>query len=464
MQTSPQRWSHESFSGAEFGDARRSRRFVRLMERVAGRPSGRITQVFSVGAERQAAYDFVEHDAIGSSLVIEAIGNACARDCAGQETVLIALDGTSLNLTDEQQRKGFGSIGARNMGGNGLKVMNTLAMQMDGTPMGVPTQRYWARGERVQEFRYRPIHARESAHFRHAVDEVAARFVQHAPRTRLHFVADREADGSELIRHLLKAGHDFTIRANGTRKIVRGNRWVAMQPSLRQMKPIGDVWLHIPARANCPAREARLWLRVARVCLVVRDRQKRNPALVTLSVVWAREQDQPPSGYKRVDWLLYTTTTVTSLRDAFSVLQRYSFRWRIEELHRTWKSGTCRVEDMQLRSREAAIKWASMLSAVAARVETLKHLSRTEPDQPASTELSDDEIRVLIILKREIKKRTEEISDDMPTVAQAVRWIADLGGYVAIKGNGPPGSVVLSRGLERLTWAVAGAQALSKMR
>ena len=63
MQASPERWAHESFSRAEFGDARRSRRFVRLMAGVAREPSGRVTQVFSAGGERQAAYDFLEHDA-----------------------------------------------------------------------------------------------------------------------------------------------------------------------------------------------------------------------------------------------------------------------------------------------------------------------------------------------------------------------------------------------------------------
>jgi hypothetical protein len=52
----------------------------------------------------------------------------------------------------------------------------------------------------------------------------------------------------------------------------------------------------------------------------------------------------------------------------------------------------------------------------------------------------------------------------MPTIAQAVRWIADLGGYTGNKSSGPPGSVVIARGLERLTIAVQVLQALEKKR
>lgn len=457
-------WARESFGGANFGDARRSRRFVRMMARSAAQPAGRITQVFVDGAERQAAYDFVENDAIASSAVISAIGLGCARRAVHEEVVLVAVDGTSLNLSDGQGLKGFGSVGTRQKDARGLKVMNTLALRQDGTPLGVPTQRYWARGTRVKKHGFRSSRARESVHWRCAVDDVSALFVREAPNTRLHFIADREADASLLMKHLVASGHDFTIRANGTRKIMLGRRRVSVRPALQRMKPMASVGLHVPARAGGKAREARLALRVARVSLVLRDRHLHKRSLQELHVVWAREQGRLDHGQERIEWMLYTTCAVTNLGEAYSTLQRYSFRWRIEEMHRTWKSGTCNAEDMQLRSREAAIKWACMLGAVAARVEMLKQLSRSQPDDPASIELSTDEIQVLILLKHQYRKRNEVVSDGMPSIAQAVRWIADLGGYVANKGNGPPGSVVITRGMERLTWSIAALQAAANMR
>ena len=194
-------------------------------------------------------------------------------------------------------------------------------------------------------------------------------------------------------------------------------------------------------------------MRAARVPLVLSDHHVGSSVARELTVIWARERGTMRAGDRRVEWMLYTTDQAQRPADACQVVERYSRRWRIEELHRTWKSGACNVETMQLRSPHAAIKWASMLAAVAARIERLKTLSRTSPEQPATVELADVEIRALIVLKRGEKKRNETIPDDTPTLGQAVRWIADLGGYIGSKSSGPPGSTVIARGLERLTIA-----------
>jgi hypothetical protein len=87
---------------------------------------------------------------------------------------------------------------------------------------------------------------------------------------------------------------------------------------------------------------------------------------------------------------------------------------------------------------------------VAIRIERLKRLARTTPDEPADIELTNDEIRVLRFYKRETKKRTEVIPDTMPTIAQAVLWIAQMGGYMDQSSGAPPGAITIGRGLERL--------------
>ena len=91
------------------------------------------------------------------------------------------------------------------------------------------------------------------------------------------------------------------------------------------------------------------------------------------------------------------------------------------------------------------------MATVAARIERLKHRSRTEPSLPASVELSEHEIQALIFLKRKYKKQTETIPDDMPTLAQAVTWLAEIGGYTGPRvSGGPPGSITIRRGLEHI--------------
>ena len=109
------------------------------------------------------------------------------------------------------------------------------------------------------------------------------------------------------------------------------------------------------------------------------------------------------------------------------------------------------VEDAQLQSVEALRKWATILAAVATRIERLKYLSRNQPESPAELELSADEIEVLKRdqASRGVKKK--RVVPASPTLADVTRWIAELGGWIDQKGNGPPGATTIGRGLERLS-------------
>ena len=81
------------------------------------------------------------------------------------------------------------------------------------------------------------------------------------------------------------------------------------------------------------------------------------------------------------------------MKDVLAVIDGYTKRWRIEELHRVWKSGALRVEETQLRSAARVIKWAILAVVTAARIERLRILARTNPDDSALTMLSEHEIQ-----------------------------------------------------------------------
>jgi len=118
------------------------------------------------------------------------------------------------------------------------------------------------------------------------------------------------------------------------------------------------------------------------------------------------------------------------------------------------------VESSQLRSQKALLLWATMMATVAARIERLKVLSRTQPDTPPETELSTHELKALLLLRREYGKRNEVIPKRIPTIDVAVRWIAELGGYTGKSSGGPPGSTTIRRGLERLEMAAKAVELL----
>ena len=206
-----------------------------------------------------------------------------------------------------------------------------------------------------------------------------------------------------------------------------------------------------------PARTVKLAVRALTVPLLLTTGPSSPTITVPFGAVLVREVGGRPDD--RVEWLLLTTHPVRTLRDALAVVRGYTFRWRIEELHRAWKRGLCRVEDTQLRSRDAIFKWATILAAVAARALRLTYLARSDPDTPAVDELSRIELDALIALRQ-----PKGIAlGHTPTVAQAVRWIADIGGYTG-PWNGPPGPAIVGRGLEQVLVTARALENMAKMR
>ena len=174
-----------------------------------------------------------------------------------------------------------------------------------------------------------------------------------------------------------------------------------------------------------------------------------------LSIDHALVRERHRRGDDRIEWLLLSTHPIETRADVRAIVSGYALRWRIEEFHKTWKRGLCRVEDTQLRSRQAVFKWATILASVASRAMHLTYQARKKPEAPATDELSRNEIDAIIALRQPKGVKL----GDTPTLGQAVRWIADWGGYVG-PWNGPPGPKVIGRGLDQV---LAVAEALTNM-
>jgi DDE family transposase len=160
-----------------------------------------------------------------------------------------------------------------------------------------------------------------------------------------------------------------------------------------------------------------------------------------------------------LEWLLLTTHAVSTRAESLAVVKAYKARWRIEELHRTWKRGLCRVEETQLRSRNAVFKWATILAIVASRAMRLTYQAREQPDLSAAEKFSSTELEAIIVLR--VPKGIA--LNFVPTLAQAVRWIADIGGYTG-PWNGPPGPTVVGRGLHEVLAVARAFENRNKMR
>jgi hypothetical protein len=441
-------WAREEFGHARLGDERRTARAVAMAATALSRPAGRVSDVFSDDAERQGAYDFLESAAVHADALVAAMGEACARRCAEHRYVLVPVDGTSLTLTDTHRTKDFGAIGTYQAGARGLKVVDAIAVSPTGVPLGCFAMRWWTRTGPVgpSPAYTRPPRESETRHWLAAIDDVRAQLRAH-PDTRAWFQLDREADGWAKLEHLSAGGDLFTVRSSWNRRVRTQRGRSYLREVLRRREPCGSYLLQVPAGRDRTERLACMQMRAATVTLELRNKKTKEHWTLVVNAVWTREVGTTPRSEQPVEWLLLTNASIADAADVELVVQGYAQRWRIEDFHKTWKSGVCDVESTQLRARSHVIKWATFLAAVATRVERLKHLARQTPDAPASIELSDAEVQATLLLKRQQKKRTETVPDAMPTIAQATYWIAQLGGYTGKSSGGPPGSVTIGRGL-----------------
>lgn len=455
-------WAVKEFGSTDLGDRRRTARLVSIVASATRSPAGTVTAVFDDDAARQGAYDFLESPHVTAEALERGVGEAAARRCGQEGSVFVAVDGSSLTFVDRTGERGLGAVGTYSAGASGLKVISALAISDGGVPLGVVRQVTWRRpAERPTNRRpaaKRPVAKKETRHWLDAVKDSAARMAAASSTTRVTYLVDREGDSAAMLTTLAATTHGFIVRGNWDREVAAedGRRW-KIRNLFAYRAALGAYDLELSARPGRTARTARVELQAAPIVLTVKDPTSHKVVEINLTAVRARETGVVPAGQERVDWLLLSTLPARSESEARAIVTAYTYRWRIEEFHRAWKSGRCNVEDSQLRSMEALQKWALVLATVAVRIERLKLLSRSTPDAPATEAFSDSEIHAIIILKR---RTGRAIPDRVPTLAQATIWLAELGGYTGKSSGGPPGTVTLARGLMRVRSAAEAIEAL----
>ncbi|MFO0590660.1 MAG: transposase DNA-binding-containing protein [Polyangiaceae bacterium] len=293
-QQAESRWAHEEFGRGRFGDERRRVRAVRIAERAAQSPSGRVSDVFQNSAERQAAYDFLESRHVRVEALVESMQQACVERCSSHPFVFVPVDGTSLSLTDRGKKKDFGAVGSYAQGGRGLKVLGAIAVSPNGSPLGVCTLQWWARPKHKPKHRHRCSAARkvaekETQHWVNAIEQSAQAF-KVPSETRAWFQLDREGDAWPVLRKLAESECWFTVRsrsnrrlrtARGIKRYLHDARDTAVRHSSRQ--------LHVPAGPRRTKRVAELEVHATSVPLDLLNAWTKSHYRLPLNVVFVRE-------------------------------------------------------------------------------------------------------------------------------------------------------------------------------
>jgi len=264
-------------------------------------------------------------------------------------------------------------------------------------------------------------------------------------------VGDREADIFDLFSQERESNSELLIRGEHNRKVKHELDYLI--PTLEQSPLKGEKQIQINRNPERPARQATLRVRGMEVTLLVpsNHKQKSQHKPVTINVL-SVEEVNPSDGEKPIHWLLITTLPIESFEQAWQCVYWYSLRWLIERFHFTLKSG-CRIEQLQLGTADRLKKALAIYSLVACYLMRLTYYSRLHPDCSCEVVLEPQEWK---LLRRRFQPKNR--SSKPPTMKEAIVWIAQLGGFLARKGDGEPGLKTLWRGLGVLHNLLEGSQ------
>jgi hypothetical protein len=418
--TEPEDWAEEEFNQAQLGDERLRKRLLVLARDFYARPQSNVPQ--SCGGNRaktKAAYRFFDHPQVKMDAVLQSHYQATAARMAKESVVLVPQDTTSLNYSTHPATENLGPIATRQKGVIGLLVHDTMAFNLEGTPLGLLDVQCWARdpkqfGKKHQRRRLE-FEEKESVKWLRSLEAVA-RMGSQCPQTQIVSVGDREADIYELfVWATEQTGRpELLIRAEHNRRVQEEHGYLWEHLGAQPVAGIKEMCL--PRRANRAARIAELEVRFGSVELRAPKTRARLPN-VRLWAVWAHEP-APPPGIEALEWMLLTTLPVESFEQACEKLEWYTRRWGIEVFHRTLKSG-CQIETRQLGSADRIEACLAIDMVVAWRIFHLTKLGRETPPQP-------------------------------PSLREAIRMVASLGGFLGRKADGEPGTQTIWLGLQRL--------------
>jgi hypothetical protein len=449
-------WAQAEFGHTALGHSARTKRIVAMSQRMLERPSGRVTKMFDTGAQRDAAYRALENPAIEAQAIGQASTHAAVLRTIGHQLVYIPIDGTSLSF-NLSPATDLGDVGNKKSRSKGVQVQNTIIVGEDGHTLGVAHQHYWRRKRKPklstrEERRKLGLKDKETRYWLECIEKTEAAFLAAQVDTERWYLLDRGGDFRELLLLAAQADHGMVIRSSWNRRVAPEGLSTKEKHYLKEQADhapiLGHFALDVTAGPNRTARRAIMEVRSRRYTFRLENRCTRELDERVLTVVWTQEVSEVPEGEKALQWRLLTNTQVEDFWQAAHVVYAYSRRWRIEEMHRCWKT-VCEVEQTRLRNYSSLLKFATIMASVAARIEHLKTASREKPDAPAHELFSLIELDAIRLLRF---KQGPAPSEE-PTAWEAVCWVATLGGYLGPR-NGPPGSQTIARGLERVLGAV----------
>jgi hypothetical protein len=434
-------WLSMEFKHLDLGDKRNNARTLEIVNNISKAPQSSIPKSCQGWAETQATYRFYSNESFDSKALIQPHYDATeARIRQSKSAVILCLQDTTELDFNGQQTEGMGRLSYDAQ--KGMYLHPTFCITPERLPLGITDVWQWARGKSKKEDQKKP-QIKESLRWIEGYERVAE-MAERCPDQRLIYVTDREGDMLELVKKAQQLGcpADWLIRARHNRKLSNQEKlWDAVD----KQDTLAKITFLKPRKRGEKSRQVLQEVKVLKYTL---SPKSKHPISVTL--VQAKEIN-PPKGKSPIVWRIMTNREIASEPQAIEIIDWYRCRWEIEMFFDILKVG-CRVERLQLATRERVEKALSLYMIVAWRVMYLMRLGRTCPDLPADLVFDPLEWKSSYLLGK------KQLPDGIPTINDVIRNLAILGGFLARKSDGEPGAKSIWQGFQRIQDCVYGIQ------
>lgn len=436
--------------GIELGDERLNKRSKIILNRLFKGSDKSLKGAFNGWDETKAVYRFLDNDAVDPSKLVEPHINKTTERFKGLDVILCIQDTTILDYSSKKQKiAGLGKI--RRDEEQGLLLHPTIALSTDRLCLGTICYKTWVReqllGKKARSVP-KPVEEKESIRWIESyrrTEELAREY----PEKLFINISDREADFYELFHehndgskaHLIVRGKSNRVLLQASYLKEEDHLW----EKLYKQKPLGNVTFRLEDSSKKGA--GRVVTQSVRCCKVrigpnLRKGSELKGSSREITAILVTE-DNPPRAEDKVEWMLLTTLSVDGFNDAVQIIDYYRSRWEIELYFKILKSG-CKIEELQLKTRERIERCLVLYMVVSWRIIFLTMIGRSDPS--LSCEYFYDESEWKAAYMMFFKKAC----DKPPSIGEMNRIVASFGGFLGRKGDGEPGIKTMWIGLQRL--------------
>lgn len=443
-------------------DLRLERRGQELWRKLSQHPSSSIRQLTKTRVEQKAYYRFLNNERIEEEQLINEATLRMGQLAKGRQ-LLCVQDTCEVNLSGHKGRlKPNSGLGRSDKSDtvHCFKLHPGLVLDAYNlSPLGFSHIKVFHRPEEMldrieREYKKQPIEDKESYKWIE-VAEKSKDILKDADA--VTFIEDREGDIYEQFALIPDEKYHLLIRSRTNRKLINGS---SLYKEVDSEPVAGNYTIELPTdnRKNQYKREAKIELRFTTCSLKCPQNlgKKGYPPSISVSCISVKETGNVS---KPINWKLLTTHKIETYEQALIIVFWYSARWYIEQIFRLLKHQGFGIEETELESGWVIRKFVIMqMTALLKILQMNIAYSQPEGGQPIEEVFDAEQIEVLHLMNKKLQGKTIKLQNrhDPKRIKWAAWVIGRLGGWKGYDSQGPPGVIVLKRGLDRLGYIIEG--------